>query len=263
MRRYPLLDDPKVRRFIFFPRREAFVMFRIPGTRLVSVEVEEGIKIVCRFYITSKDSPSILFFHGNGEIAADYDDIAPHYLSRGINLFVADYRGYGLSGGEPTAEALVSDALAVFETFRELILKEGMSAQLFVMGRSLGSVPAIEIAHRRGEELCGLIIESGFSNTIRLLSYLGILDLDPSLEEEEGFGNGEKIRRIQIPTLIIHAERDTLIPISEAEELYRNSQSRRKEFLVIPGADHNDIMLRGGSLYFDKIAEFVKASSSK
>ena len=46
MRRYPLLDDPKVRRFIFFPRREAFVMFRIPGTRLVSVEVGEGIKII-------------------------------------------------------------------------------------------------------------------------------------------------------------------------------------------------------------------------
>ena len=49
-----------------------------------------------------EERPTILFFYGNGETAADYDNIAPIYNQVGLNFFVADYRGYGQSGGSPS-----------------------------------------------------------------------------------------------------------------------------------------------------------------
>jgi alpha-beta hydrolase superfamily lysophospholipase len=76
------------------------------------VEVEPGIVLGGRLYPAAPDSPAILFFHGNGEIAEDYDDIAPLYIQMGITLLVMDYRGYGTSG--LTASHLLSDAVAVF-----------------------------------------------------------------------------------------------------------------------------------------------------
>ena len=68
-----------------------------------------------------------------------------------------------------------------------------------------------------------------------------------------------KIRQVLRPTLIIHGERDQIIPVAEGEELYRNSRAQNKKLLIIPGADHNDIMTVDDDLYFDTIGEFIKA----
>ena len=66
--------------------------------------------VSCRFYKGNAEWPWILFFHGNGEVVSDYDEISPFYFKRKINLVVADYRGYGKSGGTPTITDMLSDA---------------------------------------------------------------------------------------------------------------------------------------------------------
>ena len=261
MREFPLLDQPRVRRLLFYPRRDFSAEPAVQGARCVSVEVETGVKIVCRFYPAGKENPSILYFHGNGETAGDYDYIAPEYTSRGINFFVADYRGYGLSDGEPSVSAMINDAHPIFAAFKEFLEKEGYKFSLFVMGRSLGSAPAIELASCYQDELRSLIIESGFANSIRLLSYLGILSLDPALEVESGIGNAMKIRSVVLPTLIIHAEFDTLVPLQEGKELFESAGAKEKKLFVVPNVDHNTIMLVGGARYFDEIAGFVRTHS--
>ena len=63
-----------------------------------------------------------------------------------INLFVADYRGYGLSNGRPTATNLLKDAHAIFQGFIAFLEELNYGGDIFIMGRSLGSVPALEIA---------------------------------------------------------------------------------------------------------------------
>ncbi|GAH40817.1 unnamed protein product, partial [marine sediment metagenome] len=78
----------------------------------------------------------------------------------------------------------------------------------------------------------------------------------------EKFLNKEKVKSIFIPTCIIHGELDQIIPIQEGLELYENSGAVDKDILVIPGADHNDLMIRGHGQYFDKIEEFIKKNSS-
>ena len=222
------------------------------------MEVEPGIVLGGRLYPVAPDSPAILFFHGNGEIAEDYDDVDSMYTQLGITLLVMDYRGYGTSGGTPTASHLLSDAVVVFEATGHVLNENGLApARLYVMGRSLGSAAAIEIAAHADERLAGLIIESGFANTIALLARLG-LQVRGADEERDGFGNAAKMSRISLPVLIIHGQQDVLIPASDAHELHRRCASPDKQLVLIPGAGHNDLMMVGKSQYMEAIRIFVE-----
>lgn len=259
------LDRPEVLEVVFpvvyspiFPPTD--LRFSSTDVPTYSVEVEEGIKIDCGFWVNSKESPSILYFHGNGETVASHDWVAPFYNQRGINLFVADYRGYGSSSGKPTISNMIGDAHAIFKGFKEIIKREAFKESLFVMGRSLGSIPAIELAFNYQDELCGLIIESGAANNFRQLwNYLGIPEKKKILGEESLFLNKVKIRQVHKPTLIIHGEYDQIIPVKEGAELYQSSGAQDKRILIIPGAGHNDVMMMKQGLYFDTIEEFIKA----
>ena len=251
---FPLVYSP-----FYSPDYLQFSSADVPG---YSIEVEEGIKINCGFWVSGKEYPSVLYFHGNGETVASHDWIAPLYNQRGINLFVADYRGYGSSNGKPTISNMIGDAHTIFEGFSQIIRKEGFKRSLFLMGRSLGSMPAIELAFNYQDEIRGLIIESGTASNFRgLWNYLGITEREAILSEESLFLNKVKIRQVRKPTLIIHGEYDQIISVKEGEELYQCSGAQDKRILIIPGADHNDVMMVNQSLYFDTIEEFVKAYS--
>ncbi|MBN2468661.1 MAG: alpha/beta hydrolase [Deltaproteobacteria bacterium] len=223
------------------------------------VEVEEKVSIGCRFYparkdATTKNALTILYFHGNGETACDYDGVAPMYNEKYINLFVTDYRGYGFSDGYPTASTLIRDAHRLFGGCRALLNELHYNGRLFVMGRSLGSAPAIEVAYHYQNHLDGLIIESGFASTRNLLHRLGC---SFDRRDFQGFCNRVKIENICLPTFLIHAENDRVIPVSEALELYNRSRSPDKVLMVIPDADHHDLMMVGEERYFGGIERFV------
>jgi hypothetical protein len=223
----------------------------------VALEVEPGVLLGGRLYPAEPEAPVLLFFHGNGEIAADYDDIAPLYQRLGLNLLVMDYRGYGASSGRPTVFNLLADAVTIFASLTDLLAGYGLSpARLYVMGRSLGSAPAIEIARQAGEQLAGLIVESGFADTLALLARLG-LRVSGLTEAQAGVGNAAKLSQVTIPTLIIHGADDFLIPAADGEELYRCCAAADKRLVLIPGAGHNDLMLVGMQAYFQAIREFV------
>lgn len=252
-----LLDRPEVSQFIFYPRRDPLPQ---DDVALYQVEVEQGISVVCRFYPASRGIATILYFHGNGETAGDYDLISSLYTSLEINLFVADYRGYGLSSGEPTISHILKDSHLIYERLQEVLRQGGSSERIFVMGRSLGSAPAIEVAFRSQDALRGLIVESGFSDAFRLLSYIGMSTATPT-HRQEGFPNGARMRSIHIPTLLIHGAEDHLIPLSEAEELLRLCAAEEKHLVVIPKADHNTLMMVGRDRYFQAIEGFIKSNA--
>jgi len=258
------LDRPEILEVIFpvvySPYLPNYLQFAPTNVPSYSIEVEKGVKIDCGFWVSGKECPSILYFHGNGETVATHDWVASFYNQRGINLFVADYRGYGSSDGKPTISNMFGDAHTIFKGFKEIIGTEGFKRSLFLMGRSLGSMSAIELAFNYQDEICGLIIESGAANNFRRLwHYLGLTEDKAALSEESLFLNKVKIRQVHKPTLIIHGEYDQIIAVEEGKELYQNSGAQDKKILIIPGADHNDIMVVNQSLYFDTIEEFVKA----
>lgn len=252
-----VLDQPQVLQVLFYPRREEEATFIPPSARPVAFEVKPGLTIGGRLYPAGVRAPAILFFHGNGEIAADYDDLAPLYTRQGITLLVVDYRGYGTSGGAPTAGHLLADAVAIFGQAGRVLEDCGLTPpRLYAMGRSLGSAAAIEVALRAGRRLAGLIVESGFADTFGLLARLGLRVVGVE-EEHDGFGNAAKMEQIHTPTLVIHGRSDMLIPAGDGQELYRRCAATDKRLVLIPGAGHNDLMLVGVAAYFGAIRAFV------
>jgi alpha-beta hydrolase superfamily lysophospholipase len=254
---YSQIDRSPLLSFLFYPRRDTTPCPE--GAWDLLVPVEKGISVGCRFYSGHPGWPWILFFHGNGEVASDYDEIAPFYHQIGINLAVADYRGYGASGGSPGFAHLIRDGHLVFNAAREEFSRKGLEGNLWVMGRSMGSLSAVELAYHYPGEMKGLIVESGFASVTRLIRHLNLpargLNLGPIDEERLAM-----IRQIDVPALIIHGEGDILVPLPEARDLHHNLNSSKKRLVIIPNADHNTIMFTDLKRYFSEIQEFVQGT---
>ncbi len=254
---YMQLDQqPVLAQYLLFPRRD--LTPPPPGAfdLLVKVETDQDVEVACRFYLGQTDWPWMLYFHGNGEVASDYDYFCKMYHARKINLVVADYRGYGMSSGQPTFNFLAQDAHIVYRAVQDELLQRNYSPVSCVMGRSLGSLPALELAAHYQEELKGLVIESGFASVTRLISQWGFpIDFSALLLLERQCL--DMIRTITLPALIIHGEQDSLVFPEEGRLVYDTLGSSRKQWLPIPGADHNDIMLINPQLYFQRIEDFV------
>jgi len=256
------LDDYRILSHIFYPRNVIGGESSV-GREIVSFWMENGVKIDGIMYLAGVSAPNILFFHGNGEIAYDYDDIGPVYNDLGINFLVVDYRGYGTSSGQPTYSGMFADANRIFAGFCSLIKERGMGGNVFVMGRSLGSAPAIELASMYRDVIAGLIVESGFANTYNLLKRLGV---DPRLLDplkEDLVSNMEKIKKVLVPILVIHGELDEIIPLSDGLDLCKGAASKDKNLIVIPRANHNTLFLRGPELYFRSVANFIRRLSNQ
>jgi alpha-beta hydrolase superfamily lysophospholipase len=253
-----MMDRPEILYRLFFPRREHAEDLESPKAMNHFIGVGHGVAIGCRFYPAGEDGPNILYFHGNGETAPDYDYVAPVYRERGLNLFVADYRGYGMSNGSPTCSSMIKDAHPTFQGFVSFLQGEGYRGSLFVMGRSLGSAPAIEVAYHYQGQLKGLIIESGFAGARNQFARLGVTHLFEHVVNPVGFGNDLKIKEVTIPTLIIHGEWDEIIPADEGRALHALSGAGEKVSLFIPRAGHNDLMMVNLHAYMGAIESFIR-----
>ena len=258
---YNRLDNPEFLSIIFHPRPEMVSTPADPHIHDHLIEVEKGIRVGARFHLASPTGTSLLFFHGNGEIVADYDQLGPLYANMGINLMAVDYRGYGRSNGRPTVTGMMADCHVILDDVRLWLKENGYSGPLVVMGRSLGSASALELAASRGDQIDGLIVESGFAYTIPLLRLLGIHPERLGISEAEGFANLDKIRKYKGPTLIIHAEFDHIIPFSDGMALYKASVAQDKSLLKIENANHNDIFVRGLDDYMQAIQRLVSRIS--
>ncbi len=256
MQDYSKLDRPEILSHIFFPQKTRRTAAPV-GSQDITIEIAENITLGCRFFGTAPEAPTLLYFHGNGETVTDYDLIAPRYCSHGMNIFIATYRGYGWSDGSPDVTSMFKDAATVCTKVVAWLQQVGYSGPLFVMGRSLGSASAIDLALNHEKQLKGLIIESGFADTLPLARALGLDLSEEEIDEKDCFNNREKIARVKLATFIMHGGRDQLIPADQAEGLQMSSGARNKQFVLIPGADHNTMIAVAGELYFQGIKKFI------
>lgn len=263
---YSALDQPEVLQFLFYPRKEWEQGPSGLFAQDLMIPVEADVAVGARFHFTRPEAPNILYFHGNGEIVADYDDLAEIYNDMGLNFLPVDYRGYGRSGGTPTVASMLRDAGVIFEFVVQYLKGKKYTGPMIVMGRSLGSASALELAASHAQRIDGLVIESGFADTGALLRTLGVDIRAIGFTETQAMGNPEKIRNFQGPVLVIHAQFDHIIPFSDGQALFDACTSADKTLLMIPNANHNDIFQHGFEAYMDAIktlAEKAGRNASK
>ncbi len=249
-----IFDSSQFNDNLFFPRPDP--ADPPPGTDEIYVTVEEPIQVHARRHPNPSARFSLLFFHGNGEIAADYDSIAPVFTELGAEITVCDYRGYGKSGGRPSLRRALADAHVIYKKLKN----DGkLLPSVCVMGRSLGSAPAIELcAHY--PEISRCVIESGYADPIPLVERRGLRIDGTTPEEDALFNNSRKIARVTCPLLIMHGEDDVLIFPQEAQMNYDQAGSPDKALQILPGVGHNDIMMAPDNGYFGCLHRFFEKS---
>ena len=211
----------------------------------------------------------LVFFHGNGEVAADWAHNAERYAAAlDASVWLVDYRGYGMSDGVPSYDAMLSDAEIVFNALARLESMRGRSFRhRFVFGRSLGSAPAIHIAWRFPNQVDALVIDSGFARITELIRRFRELRKLPAVADAVPtgyFDNIEKLAECGTPTLILHGAADSLIPIEAARRNLEASAAKMKRLVEIPDAGHNDLIFRSraDNRYFGSIRAFAAGAAS-
>ncbi len=252
-----LINNPAISRAIFYPRKVPIPKNLESSIKPFNLKIGSNIEIGGYFFLNDKTLPSILFFHGNGEVALEYSYFAPMFFKCGVNLAVADFRGYGHSNNEPSYTSLIDDAVLIYKKFQNWLEGGSYNPKTFVFGRSLGSICAAEIGSKELENLRGIIFESGFASTYNLIKHFGI-DV-PALTPDviSPYSNDTRIRKFHYPTLIIHGTSDFIIPTSEGELIYKNLPDKvEKQLVLIEGATHNNIITFDEE-YFDSLREFI------
>ena len=243
---------------IFFPERE---LVGDPGDlgmayEDVFFEAADGVRLH-GWFVPGRSDNILLWFHGNaGNIGHRLDNILLLHRRLGTGVFIFDYRGYGRSDGRPSEEGIYRDAEASIEYLRSM---PGFDSdkQLIIFGRSLGCAVAVEMATRHGSR--AVILESPFTS-IRAMAKL----TNPLLSSvvpvgavvKSRFDSLSKIERVRAPVMVLHGDRDELIPLEIGRELF-DAAREPKRFYAIKDAGHNDTYAVGGEPYFDALAKFI------
>lgn len=218
----------------------------------VTIETADGERLRAWAIRGPQPRARIVYFHGNGGNLSNWSPILSAIARRGYSVLAVDYRGYGLSTGRPTERGLYRDVDA---TVARSWSEAERSLPLVYWGRSLGGAMAAYAATVRKPD--GVIIEAGFPDArsaVRGSPPLAILSLLASYR----FPAAEFLNRAYVPVLQLHGDHDSVIPIELGRELFQMIKGP-KEFVVIPGGDHNDDAPRDAGAYWSAIDGFIAA----
>lgn len=225
-----------------------------PAARLVSYGAVGGPRLAgAVFPPPSERSPVAVYFHGNAESAALNLPLAQALHDAGIGLFLAEYRGFGGSEGSPTEDGLYADGEAAVEA----VLASGVPPErLILVGRSLGSGVAVELALRRPPAL--LVLVSAYTSVVDMGRLL-VGPLAPLLVADR-FDSLAKLPRVKSPVVLVHGTRDEVVPVGMGRRLAKARPDAR--YVEVPEASHNDFSGLNELLAREILARFPSAAGS-
>lgn len=174
---------------------------------------------------------ALLYFGGNADDAAAHVDLFAAALPE-HSLYLVNYRGYGGSSGRPSERALVADALAVYDHVR------ASHPEVAVVGRSLGSGVAVQLAGRRA--VSALVLVTPFDSLVNLArTYFGWLPVGLLLKDR--FASTDGASRVSAPVLVVIAGADEIVPRERSNALASAFAPGQVQVVVVPGAGHNTL----------------------
>jgi hypothetical protein len=196
------------------------------------------------------ERPVVLWCHGNAGNITHREDNLLLLAHHGLAVFIFDYRGYGRSEGRPSEQGLYLDAQAAYAY---LTGERGVQPRrIIAFGRSLGAAVALDLALR--QPVAGLIMESAFEG-IPAMAKRQFPFLPVRWIARCRFDNLGRVGGLEVPLLMFHGERDTLVPVAQGRRVFA-SAPEPKRFVLIPGARHMDTYSVGGEDYFGAFRGF-------
>jgi hypothetical protein len=193
---------------------------------------------------------TVVFFHGNGGTIADRLHVATAWIALGFDVLMAEYPGYGRSAGRPSEPSLRAAAQAAWSWVRT----KRPAARVVAFGESLGGAVAIDLAARQA--LDAVVVQSTFTSIADMARVVfPWLFFDPPLRNR--FDSLASIRRVRVPTLILHGDSDDFVPFSQGQRLFA-AAAGPKRFVKLEGAHHNDTVAARAPEYFGAVDTFLR-----
>jgi uncharacterized protein len=223
----------------YFPEsyRTAPAAAGLPEAEEVVVDTADGERVLLWHLPPRGDKPVILYLHGNGGALRHRVDRFRALTADGTGLVALSYRGYSGSTGRPTEAGLLEDAAAAYAFAAARYPPE----RIALWGESLGSGVAVALA---AEKPVGrVVLEAGFSSAADVGA--GVYWYVPvRLLMKDQFRSDLRIGKVTAPVLMLHGDRDNIIPIALGERLYALINAP-KRFVRFPGGGHENLGLYG------------------
>ncbi|MGL5167705.1 MAG: alpha/beta hydrolase [Afipia sp.] len=176
-----------------------------PEAQEVVLDTKDGEKVIVWHVPPKAGKPVVLFFHGNGEVLAWRVPRFRAVTTDGTGLVALSFRGYGGSSGKPTEAGLLTDAAAAYAFAAAQYSPE----RIVAWGYSLGAGVAVATAASR--PVGKLVLEAPYTSIIdvatALFWYMPVRWLI-----RDSFRSDEWIAGVKVPLLIMHGEKDTVVP---------------------------------------------------
>lgn len=245
---------PLENRFIFFP--DPWVAASPSDVGLayedIFLNTRDGEKINAWFVPKEGTRATMLWFHGNaGNIGHRVAQIKLYHDRWQVNQMLVEYRGYGKSSGTVSEEGTYEDGRAAIA---HLFEQKGVSSgELIIFGRSLGAAVAVQMATE--SESAGLILESPFTS-VRDMAQRHYPVIGNLLPLKIRYDSIHKIKDVHVPLLILHGDRDRIVPVQMGRQLFE-AANEPKHFFPIDGAGHNDILFQADETYHEAVVMFI------
>ncbi len=188
---------------------------------------------------------TILFLHGNAENISTHIGSVYWLPARGFNVFLLDYRGYGVSEGTPSFAGVQDDVDSALKIL--LQRKDVQQDRIVVFGQSLGGAIAIYyVAHSRyRQNIRALVTESAFFSQRQIarekLSSFWLtwpLQYPLSWTVSNAYSPSDSVAQISpIPFLVIHGDQDQIVPLYHGQRLFELAKEP-KQLWVVKGGGH-------------------------
>jgi alpha-beta hydrolase superfamily lysophospholipase len=240
-------------KFLYFPSSEP------PTAKLLAAENLKLWPATASDYrglIPDSDAPApngtIVLFHGNGGTALDRGFYIEPLTELGFRIILAEYPKYGGRPGKVGEKPFVADGL---ETVR--LAFEQYGEPLYLLGESLGCGVAAAVAKQASVPIAGIILITPWDTLAAVAkSLFPFLPVKMLLTDK--YDSIENLKSFKKNISVVGAERDEILPIKHAHNLYANLPEGRKKMWVIKGAGHNDWPLHADASMFKEITDFVK-----
>jgi fermentation-respiration switch protein FrsA (DUF1100 family) len=223
------------RALVYFPdtKRTPPAQAGLPQAEEVLLTSGDGEKLIAWHVPPRAGKPVVIYFQGNAEGLAARVGRFTWLVADGTGLLALCYRGYGGSTGRPSEAGLIRDAVAAYEFARARY----PAKRIVLFGESLGTAVAVALA--AGHEVGGLILDAPFTSATDVgAAAYPFAPVRWLLKDK--FHSDQRIGRVSAPLLVLHGERDSVVPIKFAERLFALA-SEPKRFARFPRGDHVDL----------------------
>lgn len=186
----------------------------LAGVERIALPTADGETVILWFAAPETGRPTVLFLHGNAGSIADRADRVRFYRDLGFGTAFLSWRGYGGSSGRPTEAGLIADGASALA----FLVAQGIPAErIALVGESLGSGVAVQLAARY--QVGALVLEAPFTaaSDIAARAYPWV---PVRLLMKDQFLLRNHIAVVTAPLLVLHGERDTIVPFALGRALF-------------------------------------------